>query len=288
VSEPSPDPISISACHFDARLVPAADGVSLRVLHWKPLAPTDRAPLIFVAGWVSVVEGWADTLRAIAPTREVFYIETREKRSAQFDHDKLTPDDFRIELLAEDMRRVCAQLPVDTRDCIASGSSLGATTLIEAMKNGGLTFKAGFFIGPNAEFHVPWFTPILMAVPASSYHILKYFVMWYLRNFRVDAKKEPEQIRRYEETLKSAHPVRIQRSTKAFSGYQVWPDLESIAIPVGLAYAPSDTLHGVENIARMQQTLPQARALACPSNKYLHSGAVADELERYLATLGIN
>lgn len=284
----SVDPIAASGARYTERHVPVEGEVELLVRSWQPLRPgVTAAPLIFVAGWVSVVQGWAPMLRALAPEREVYYIETREKASARIPARRLTPEDFRIGVLARDIRQVCAALPVDIGRCVASGSSLGATTMLEALKHGGLDPLAAFFIGPTYRFHTPWFGPGLMALPTASYHLVKHFVLWYLRTFRVDTKREPEQMARYDATLKTADPVRIKCSAKAFADFCVAEGLESITVPVGLAYAESDTLHGADEIRRMVELLPRGVAIPCESNKYLHSEAVAPELARYLASIGV-
>ena len=85
------------------RLVPVGDGTSLRVLDWRPRQDCDTWPLVFVAGWVSVVAGWAPLLRVLVPRRPVLYIETREKRSATFARRRLRPEDFTIPRLADDL-----------------------------------------------------------------------------------------------------------------------------------------------------------------------------------------
>jgi hypothetical protein len=67
--------------------------------------------------------------------------------------------------------------------------------------------------------------------------------------------------------------------------YQVWPDLDRVTVPVGIAYAPSDALHGVEAIERMRDALADARTYECPSNLYLHRAAVIAELDRFLGSV---
>ena len=55
--------------------------------------------------------------------------------------------------------------------------------------------------------------------------------------------------------------------------------------PVAIAYAASDTLHEGAEVARIVESLPRGVAVECPSNSYMHSAAVADELRRFEATL---
>ena len=277
----SPEPFQIDGCSFQERLVPVGGQVRLRALSWRPARAT-RRPLLFVAGWVSAVEGWLDLLRVLAPTREVHYLETREKRSAQIPAGSpLSPEQFGVARMAQDVIAVARELRLDGRALVV-GSSLGATVLLEAMKGGALAPAGAFLIAPNVRFVYPWWGDVLVRGPAASYHVVKYLVLFYLRHFRV---REPEQMRRYEVTLREADPARIKLSAMAFQGYEVWPGLETIFAPVAIAYGKSDGLHGHEDVDRLAASLKRSWPVACESNTYLHSAAVAADLERFEATL---
>ncbi|MGI5863566.1 MAG: alpha/beta fold hydrolase [Myxococcales bacterium] len=276
------DPLGSSSSSFESRFVEGDEGVALRVLSWRPQRPAERPPLVFVAGWVSVVEGWVPLLRELVGDREVHYVETREKRSARIERQRLRPADFSIERMAADLVAVCSKLGVAVSETVIAGSSLGATSVLEAMKDGRLGPRAAFLVAPNSHFHYPWWGPAVISLPAAAYYVVKYPILWYLRFFRVNARKEPEQMRRYDQTLRTAHPQRIKLSAQAVRHYEVWPRLETIRCPVGLAYAPTDSLHGSAGILRMAEAMPRATAIACPSNKYMHSGELKANLDRFL------
>lgn len=278
------DPIALPDSIYAALSVCVQQGVHLRVMTWRPKHPVSEDPIIFVAGWVSAVSGWAPLLKVMAAHRPVYYIETREKRSALFEKKKLTPEDFSIARMAEDLITVCSQLGITSPSATVIGSSLGATALLEALKGGRLTARAAFLIAPNSDFKAPWYLLWMLFLPAFLYHGIKYFILWYVRNFKVDVKNEPEQMMRYNETLRAADPQRIKLSAKAaiFQHYQVWPHLDSVHIPVALAYAPTDTLHSSANIRQMADRLPDATAIACPSNKYMHSADVMHDVEAFV------
>jgi pimeloyl-ACP methyl ester carboxylesterase len=279
------DPIDAAEASFSSEMISVAPDVRLRFMRWTPTATTHERPIFFVAGWVSAVSGWKDLLRPLVKTRAVYYLETREKSSAEVSAG-LTPDDFSIPRMAADVLAAVAGLHLPVRDLVVVGSSLGATALVEAMKGGRLEPAGAFLIGPTCEFRYPPGGGAVVHLPAASYHLLKYLIIGYLRLFRVDAKKEPEQMQRYRDTLLSAKPERIKLSAMAAQRYLLWPGLESIGVPVGVAHAESDTLHSSQDIARLLTALPHARDIPCPSNKYMHSAALLPEVERFLAVLG--
>ena len=284
MDNPLLDPVALPDSIYETLSVCVQAGVYLRVMTWRPKKPVSEDPIIFVAGWVSAVSGWAPLLKVMAARRPVYYIETREKRSALFEKKKLTPEDFSIARMAEDLISVCRQLKITSPHATVIGSSLGATTLLEALKGGRLTAGTAFLIAPNSDFKAPWYLQWLLFLPAFLYHGIKYFVLWYIKTFKVDVKNEPEQMMRYNETLRAAHPQRIKLSAKAAikQRYRVWPHLDSVQIPVALAYAPTDTLHSAANIRLMAERLPHATVIACPSNKYMHSGEIMREIETFV------
>lgn len=287
MDNPLLDPVALPDSIYETLSVCVQVGVHLRVMTWRPKKPVSEDPIIFVAGWVSAVSGWVPLLKVMAARRPVYYIETREKRSALFETKKLTPEDFSIARMAEDLISVCRQLKITSPRATVIGSSLGATTLLEALKGARLTAGTAFLIAPNSEFKAPWYLQWLLFLPAFLYHGIKYFVLWYIKTFKVDVKNEPEQMMRYNETLRVAHPQRIKLSARAAikQRYQVWPHLDSVQIPVALAYAPTDTLHSAANIRLMAERLPHATVIACPSNKYMHSGEVMRDIETFVLKL---
>lgn len=282
--EPPGDPIQSSAVYSE-RWIAVQDGVELKVRVWRP-DDTDQPPLYFVAGWVSVVEGWRPLLEVLVRRRPVIYIETREKRSARIDRRRMRVESFTVQRLAEDLCEVARVLEVDCSSAIWFGSSMGSTALLEALKGARLPARAAFLIGPNATFNFPWWSLPLLRVPAASYSVAKHLVIWYLRHFRVDARREPDQMRRYERTLNAAEPVRLKLSARAVIGYTLWPGLETVKAPVAIAYASSDVLHAESEAKSIVATLPAGMAVECPSNTYMHRAEVARDIEEFFAGLG--
>ncbi len=286
MAETPKDPISALHASFSERRIPVSEDVRLRVVSWHPKTDETGCPVVFVAGWVSIVAGWAPFLDALTRKHPVYYIETREKRSAEIARKRLRPDDFSMDRFAQDLITVCSELPIDLEEAIVSGSSLGATVLLEALKHERLKAKGAFLVGPASEFHVPFslrWIPYLL--PSHTYHLVKHFIVWYFRHFRVDADKEPEQMSRYQNTILSAHPLRIKLSGRAFMHYEVWPDLHTVRTPTRIAYASTDKLHAQDAMTRLARTIRQADLLPCKSNKYMHDAPLAEDIGRFFADL---
>lgn len=284
MNNPSVDPAALPDSVYEHLSVCVQSGVHLQVMSWRPKKPVCNDPIVFVPGWVSSVSGWMPLIGALASRRPVYYIETREKKSAILKKKKLCAEDFQMSRIAEDIISVCRQLNIDTPRTTVAGCSLGATALLEALKGNRLVAGTAFLIAPNSEFKAPWYLEWILFLPAFLYHGIKFFLLWYLKNFMVDVRKEPEQMKRYQDTLLAAHPERIKLSGRALicGRYEVWPNLESVTLPVALAYAATDKLHSSQNIQRMANRLPRVSVISCPSNQYMHSAKLLKDIEAFV------
>ena len=60
-------------------MMDVSENVSLRVLTFTPPEKTDKPALVFVAGWISMIDSWKYVLSELSREFTVYYIETREK-----------------------------------------------------------------------------------------------------------------------------------------------------------------------------------------------------------------
>jgi pimeloyl-ACP methyl ester carboxylesterase len=277
------NPVPVPGVQFNERRLTVEEGVSLRLYEWRPENDGGADPILFVAGWISLVTGWVPLLEELVRHRRVYYLETREKESAEITPKLMRPESFSVSRLAEDLVEVSNQLELDGNRTVLFGSSMGSNAILEALKGDRLKAKAAFVVGPNAEFHFPWWGRPLIHLPPRVYSAAKPFVLWYLRTFRVNAREDPEQMARYVRTIRAADPERIMLSAQAVIDYEAMPGLETISSPVAVAYAASDTLHDEDEVGRIVDAMPRGVAVSCPSNTYMHTADVVADLDRFLA-----
>jgi pimeloyl-ACP methyl ester carboxylesterase len=262
--------------------VPVSDRVKLRVITFTPPKPTANPPVVFVPGWITLMAAWKDVLREMTRDFTVHYVETREKISSIVTGRV----DYSVEALGRDIDSFVRGLgPKDGR-YILFGSSLGATVVLDCTRFIAIRPECVVVVGPNAEFNVRWWGKIVIALFwPPSYFLMKRFVMWYLRNFRLDIGSDAAQYEKYRNNLEAADPWKLKRAAWAFSSYRIWNLLPKIDLPVLLVSASKDKLHEPENLRRIAELLPRCDVLDFETNKGTHSAEMVRVVKEKLAAM---
>lgn len=266
------------------RYLRMSDGVELRVFEFLSSGDAPHKPVVvFVAGWLSAMDGWQGFLSSLTPHYRVVYMETREKGSSRMPSSP-PKTDFSTQRLYQDVQEVVAQTVPEGRRFVLAGSSLGATTIVEYLLSECPAPTESVLIAPNPEFKFPWIAYVFVWLfPTWAYHhIVKPYIKWHLRKFRLDVEKEPEQVAKYDGTLDAADPAKLKRNAKALLGYEAWDRLPKITTPTLIVGAESDKLHGLENLQRMAELMPAAELIALASNKETHSEKAGQLVVDYL------
>jgi pimeloyl-ACP methyl ester carboxylesterase len=259
-----------------------SDGVKLKVIDFAPKKASKDAPVIvFVAGWISLISGWKGVLREITPRFRTIYLETREKRSSVVPGDAIVS--FAMDRLRDDIGEAIALVVPKGKKFVLAGSSLGASAIIEYCAIASRLPECAVLVGPNAEFRFPKLLgDIVPAFPPSLYSVVKPVIKWYLRNFRLDKKREQEQIRKYENTLDEADPYKLKANALAIKNYAIWDKLPLVKAPCLIIGATSDTLHGTGALAKMREMIPRTDYRELASNKETHSEKAGVLIAEYL------
>lgn len=276
------------------RWITLTDGVKLKLIDFQPQQVGTDAdgqplrPMLFVAGWISLLEGWKNFLPTFTPHRRVLYLETREKISAQLpnNHEDKQAVLFDMPRMVQDLAEVVTAENLSSGGYELVGSSLGATAIAEFLaleqsteQPAALPHKA-VLIAPNADFPFPkWGVPLMRHAPSFLWTVFKPLIKWYLRTFRVE---EPEQAAKYEKTIESADIFKLRRNAITLIDYQIWPRLSKIVTPTLVIAASSDKLHGIDNIERMGREIPNATTTILDSNKATHAQPCSNIIQEFL------
>ncbi len=268
-------------CSIREEMIAVSDRVELRMITFTP--PTSTAPpVLFVPGWVTQLNSWGKALQELTKDSIVYYVESREKTSSIL-HAKV---DLGVEAIARDIIRLTEILDFPDKNYFIFGSSLGATSILEA--SAGLTRQplALVLVGPNAVFRIPkWGRAIIYCFVPSAYLILKPFIKWYLRHFRVDAEADPAQYAKYCANLDVADPYKLKRAALELKDYKVWDILPAVKYPVLIFTGSKDKLHEPGNIEKMAPLLPDCTVIDLETNTRTHSAEMVEEIRNFLHNL---
>ncbi len=261
--------------------ITVSDGVSLKIIDFIPKNDNKANPVIqFIPGWISHISGWKEVLQKITSKYRTIYLETREKSSSILPVDKKVS--FSMERVTEDIKDVIEKIIPKEREFVLSGSSLGATAILEYLALNKRNPESAILIGPNSEFRYPKIIgDLILTLHPSLYFVIKEFIKWYLRNFRINKKNEREQVEKYEYTLDFADPYKLKANAIAIKKYNIWGKLDQITTQILIIGASSDTLHNADNLKKMAGIMSNAEYTELPSNKETHSKAAGELIINY-------
>ena len=261
-------------------MIPVSEQVSLRVITFKPPEPSSNPPVVFVPGWITLMEAWKDVLREMTKDFTIHYIETREKISSSV-KGKVP---YTVDALGQDVIDFVSRLGFKDHGYVLFGSSLGATVLLDCSMKITQKPKCLVLVGPNAVFRMPFFGRFFIhMVYPPAYGMIKWFVKWYLRTFRLNVKNDYAQYKKYCNNLNAADPWKLKRAALEFSKYEVWNLLPEIILPTLIIGASKDKLHEPENLKRMVSLLPNVQYIDLETNKGTHSPEMVQAVRRYLS-----
>ncbi|MCK5837959.1 MAG: alpha/beta hydrolase, partial [Desulfobacula sp.] len=141
------------------------DKVEIKIFDFEPNNPDPEKPIIiFVAGWISLINGWKDVLSTLAPRYRILYVETREKRSAKLPDMKTI--DLSIEQMSRDIDALVGEMMPKSQPFYFAGSSMGATVILDYLAIKKRQPVNSFLVSPVCDFPFPgWILFIIKFIP---------------------------------------------------------------------------------------------------------------------------
>lgn len=275
-------PYCAEGCSASVDYVKTAPDVSVRVYSFAPPEKTHKPPVVFVAGWISMIKGWQDVLQEMTREFPVYYIETREKISSRV----TSRTRFSVETIGDDIVNIVRQLDLKNDQYLLFGSSLGGTVILDCFRKLRIRPHALILIGPNAEFYVPLYWKMIIRVFYPPFYlILRPAIKWYLKNIRMNVQYDYAQYEKYSRALDAADPFKLKKAVVSFWSYQVWDRLPGIDVPVLMVGASRDKLHEPENMKRMASMLDHVQEVDMGTNQGTHSREVVGEIKHFLKNM---
>ncbi|MFZ4621712.1 MAG: alpha/beta fold hydrolase [Bacteroidota bacterium] len=264
------------------RMEKAGNDAELRVISFTPAIPTKNPAIVFVAGWISQMDAWKSVLQEMTKDFPVLYIETREKISSRMSADA----EYSIEAIGSDIVQLIEQWKLPDNEYFLAGSSLGATVIVESYHALKSRPAAIVLISPNAVFRVPmlWKVVITLFYPPM-YLVIKPFVKFYLKHFRMNVQADGAQYKKYSSALDGADPWKLKKAVIAVSRYSIWHRLASLDRPVLLIGALQDLLHEPGHFQTIASKIPRVTVVDLNTNAETHSPRTVAAIRTFLAAL---
>lgn len=264
---------------FEEMRVRVNEHVDIRVVRFTPARDSGMPAVLFVPGWITIMEAWKEVLVEMTKDFPVIYMETREKSSSRIGRNA----QISVTGLGEDVVRTAESFGLQDRRFLAFGSSLGATVLLDCCNSFRNRPLGLVLVGPNAAFRVPlvWKAIIFLFYPRS-YFLIKPFVKWHLRHFRLNIKVDRGQYEKYCRNLDAADPWKLKKAAMAFWNYQVWDRLPEIDMPVLILKGAKDKLHEPEALVRMESMLKKGGSIDMGTNKRTHTAEIVELLRKFV------
>ncbi len=271
-------------CHagatYEVKYSPLPTGVELLTVIFTPPEPADAPPVIFVPGLASVIENFRETVIELTRNHTVYYIETREKKSAVITSNHR----FNVEEIASDLVHFAGQTFPPGSRYVMAGYSLGATAIAEAFPLLENKPEKIILIEPNSSFPFQGFLLLLARAARVVYYPVKPLLKWYLRNFRINLAEDYEMYRINCRILDSAEPVRTGRAIRDLSTYRMTGCLREITVPALVVVASKDRFHSHDEGMDIARQISGAGYIDLVDNRRTHSAEMGRVISDFISS----
>ena len=273
-------PFCCSGATYRAEYVALPTGVELFSVAFTPPEPAAAPVIIFIPGFVSLIENFRETLVELTRTHTVFYVETREKSTA-----KISPDHrFSIDEITSDIVHYAELKIPEGVPYAMTGWSLGATAIAEAFPRLQRKPEAVLLIEPNSSFPFKGLALFLSGLVKYIYRPVVPFVKWYMRTFLIDIETDKEMYLINCRNLDTAEPVRLGKAVRQLSRYRMEGCLEQISVPALVVVTSKDRFHSHGEGTDIAARIPDARCLDMVDNKRTHSTEMGRVISDFISS----
>lgn len=237
-------------------------------------------PVVLVPGWGSMIDGFRPTIGALDPRIDLYYVETREKRSSAL-HRRAS---FSLPRIAADVAAVVRHFNLRDRGYVLVGSSFGGAVSAQALAQRSLVPAETVLYDPMRKLWLPrWLiasvgrllpTPLVTAMRPA------------LKRLVVAGMTEQTQRRRTERFIDDAELWKWRRAAfrmLEWDLHDVGPRIDS---QVTVVNGSSDRFHDSAIYPAIAATIPGARYVRVPlpeSDRERLIGAIASIFAEHAA-----
>lgn len=257
-------------------------GVQIHIVKLIPASETSFPPVVLLPGMASVIENFKDTIIALAENHVVYFLETREKGSSIITGKA----GFSIPEIASDLPAAIELLGLKSGEYILAGYSLGASVIAAAYQNLLAKPMAVVLIEPSASFKWPWWLPPLARVAVPIYGLIKPFLKWYMRTFKINKEEDYEMYVINSRIIDMADPKKLAATVLSVRHFEAWSYLEHIDSPCLVVGVSHDRFHSHDEASNIADRVKGCSYVDLQNNKRSHSAEVAKIVDEFTIKLG--
>lgn len=275
-----PQDFAGTGTEIHSRYISTAPCVSLRCVTFHQPSDVGR-PILFVPGWISLMNSWRYFLPQLTAHKSVIYLESREKYSSRLSCGV----SFTIADFVSDIVGAVEQLGLESGGYILAGSSLGATSILESVPELAAQPLGLGLILPNSRYDLPRHTQLLKYLPAPLLPIIKGIAQQIVRRWKMSARDHGQK-ERFFAAMSAANATKLRDSTLSLYQYSLnWQALRHIQTPALVIGATQDRLHNQAEVRRIAESLPNAEYADLSTFTASHSSQAARALLSFVQRL---
>lgn len=253
--------------------------VNLLVHKYSSAGKDNNYPIIFAGGLSTIIESFSHIINNLTKDFPFYFIETRDHASSLIDGE--VPYD--VASSGEDIVAIVDALGLKDRGYYLMGYSLGVTLITDCYTKLKTKPLKTIFLEPTPEFHYPgWAMVFLKMTRNRAFKFLKPLGKWYLRNFVINKKGDPEMVRISAKAIDHSDQLKLKKTAIDISGYQGWDKPEKIDCPVLIIAASCDTMHRHDETMRLKSLLQDSRYAELETNMRSHSDEAAELMREFI------
>lgn len=256
-----------------------SNGADLNLITFSTSTDKGLPPVVFFAGFASVIDNFKGLLLALTENFTVHYVETRDKASS------ILPENagFTVNDVASDISGAIDALGMPEGKYIIVAFSLGSTATAEAFRSFPVRRpQLVILAAPNGRFRIPPIGIFIARYLSWSYYLIRPFLKWYIKTFHVNTREDYEMYNISVRALDESDPRKMAPALLEMVKYEIWDALGKIDVPVIVIGASKDIFHKHDDALDISSAIPDSKYYDLETNKRTHSAEVSDLLLSHL------
>jgi len=262
----------------EEKMITLSDKSQILVLHTKAQGKEkSKYKLLVIPGWGSIVLGWDDFLMKAKDYFDIYYVETREKKSSKLSKKS----EYTLDRMSSDLKEVTEILKLDPKETVFFSSSFGAILNADALTKKKIDPFLSILVGPMSKIDLPFlFRYLLYIVPSFLARLFAPIGRFWIKKFK---SEDEVQAAKYFRVIEEADPKKWKKFVSRFAFKKFWDTYAGIESRVLVIDESEDKLHKTIVTNKIASLIKNSEIVDLKTNKFTHSAGIADFIYKKLS-----